>query len=297
MVFFNHATRQMTTKIVYYGPGLCGKTTNLSADLWSHLPEGAGRDGVPQHRDGPHPVLRSAAHGRGHRRRVQDQAPALHGARAGLLQLHPQAGAQGGGRHRVRGRQPDRHAGRQPGEPPEPRRKPAGTGPGPQGHPHGVPVEQAGPEADRRRWRPWSGNSTRGHGQLPGHRPGRRAGSSKPSAASPGWPWPTSSACTWAMAAAQGAAAAPEVPARSRAAPAGSCPSCRNPRPPGAGFRPLPIELPRLRHPARPSRVPRKAGRSCPGASRPGTSPCRGASFLGCAPARAPAPRRRFRRP
>lgn len=31
MVFFNHATRQMTTKIVYYGPGLCGKTTNLNA--------------------------------------------------------------------------------------------------------------------------------------------------------------------------------------------------------------------------------------------------------------------------
>jgi len=30
MVFFNHATRQMTVKIVYYGPGLCGKTTNLN---------------------------------------------------------------------------------------------------------------------------------------------------------------------------------------------------------------------------------------------------------------------------
>jgi small GTP-binding protein len=30
MVFFNHATRQMTAKIVYYGPGLCGKTTNLN---------------------------------------------------------------------------------------------------------------------------------------------------------------------------------------------------------------------------------------------------------------------------
>ena len=30
MVFFNHATRQMTAKIVYYGPGLCGKTTNLT---------------------------------------------------------------------------------------------------------------------------------------------------------------------------------------------------------------------------------------------------------------------------
>jgi len=29
MVLFNHATREMTAKIVYYGPGLCGKTTNL----------------------------------------------------------------------------------------------------------------------------------------------------------------------------------------------------------------------------------------------------------------------------
>src|SRR6476660_4515028 len=28
MVLFNHATREMTAKIVYYGPGLCGKTTN-----------------------------------------------------------------------------------------------------------------------------------------------------------------------------------------------------------------------------------------------------------------------------
>src|SRR5512136_2553981 len=30
MVFFNWATMQMAAKIVYYGPGLCGKTTNLS---------------------------------------------------------------------------------------------------------------------------------------------------------------------------------------------------------------------------------------------------------------------------
>ena len=29
MVFFNYTTMQMTAKIVYYGPGLCGKTTNL----------------------------------------------------------------------------------------------------------------------------------------------------------------------------------------------------------------------------------------------------------------------------
>src|SRR5437764_11473966 len=29
MVFFNYATMQMAAKIVYYGPGLCDKTTNL----------------------------------------------------------------------------------------------------------------------------------------------------------------------------------------------------------------------------------------------------------------------------
>lgn len=29
MVLINHAAREMTAKVVYYGPGLCGKTTNL----------------------------------------------------------------------------------------------------------------------------------------------------------------------------------------------------------------------------------------------------------------------------
>ncbi len=29
MVFFNYASMEMSAKIVYYGPGLCGKTTNL----------------------------------------------------------------------------------------------------------------------------------------------------------------------------------------------------------------------------------------------------------------------------
>jgi len=31
VVFFNYTTMQMTAKIVYYGPGLCGKTTNLQS--------------------------------------------------------------------------------------------------------------------------------------------------------------------------------------------------------------------------------------------------------------------------
>ena len=37
MVLFNHATREMTAKIVYYGPGLCGKTTNLQF-IYDSLP-------------------------------------------------------------------------------------------------------------------------------------------------------------------------------------------------------------------------------------------------------------------
>jgi small GTP-binding protein len=42
MVFFNYSTQQMTAKIVYYGPGLCGKTTNLQYiyDKTSNLSRG-----------------------------------------------------------------------------------------------------------------------------------------------------------------------------------------------------------------------------------------------------------------
>ncbi len=39
MAVFNYSTRELTTKIVYYGPGLCGKTTNLQY-IYDHLKEG-----------------------------------------------------------------------------------------------------------------------------------------------------------------------------------------------------------------------------------------------------------------
>ncbi len=42
MVFLNYTTMQATTKIVYYGPGLCGKTTNLQ---WIHNRTAAGSRG------------------------------------------------------------------------------------------------------------------------------------------------------------------------------------------------------------------------------------------------------------
>jgi signal recognition particle receptor subunit beta len=38
MVLFNYSTRELTAKIVYYGPGLCGKTTNLQY-VYESLPD------------------------------------------------------------------------------------------------------------------------------------------------------------------------------------------------------------------------------------------------------------------
>ena len=38
MVLFNYSTRELTAKIVYYGPGLCGKTTNLQF-IYGSLPD------------------------------------------------------------------------------------------------------------------------------------------------------------------------------------------------------------------------------------------------------------------
>src|SRR4026209_327126 len=38
MVLFNYATRELTAKVVFYGPGLCGKTTNLDY-IHKTLPE------------------------------------------------------------------------------------------------------------------------------------------------------------------------------------------------------------------------------------------------------------------
>jgi signal recognition particle receptor subunit beta len=39
MVLFNYSTRELTAKIVYYGPGICGKTTNLQF-VHENLPGG-----------------------------------------------------------------------------------------------------------------------------------------------------------------------------------------------------------------------------------------------------------------
>lgn len=43
MTFINYASREINCKIVYYGPGLCGKTTNLQYIYDSTAPQAKGK--------------------------------------------------------------------------------------------------------------------------------------------------------------------------------------------------------------------------------------------------------------
>ena len=43
MIFINYASREINCKIVYYGPGLCGKTTNLQYIFDSTAPQARGK--------------------------------------------------------------------------------------------------------------------------------------------------------------------------------------------------------------------------------------------------------------
>ena len=43
MSFINHSSREINCKIVYYGPGLCGKTTNLQYIYAKTNPEAKGK--------------------------------------------------------------------------------------------------------------------------------------------------------------------------------------------------------------------------------------------------------------
>ena len=56
MVLFNYSTKELTAKIVYYGPGLCGKTTNLQY-IHGNLPDQVKEDALPGHEDGPTPFF------------------------------------------------------------------------------------------------------------------------------------------------------------------------------------------------------------------------------------------------
>ena len=43
MVLFNYSTKELTAKVVYYGPGLCGKTTNLQYIYDKTNPQAKGK--------------------------------------------------------------------------------------------------------------------------------------------------------------------------------------------------------------------------------------------------------------
>ena len=61
MSMINYASREINCKLVYYGPGLGGKTTNLEFVYNKVAPGSRGQDDLARHRDRAHPVLRFPA--------------------------------------------------------------------------------------------------------------------------------------------------------------------------------------------------------------------------------------------
>ena len=120
MVFFNYATMQMAAKIVYYGPGLCGKTTNLHVIYAKTSPKSRGEMVSLETESDRTLFFDLLPIEVGRHRRIQDPAPALHRARPGLLQHDPQARPEGRRRHRLRGRLPAADARGEHREPQEP---------------------------------------------------------------------------------------------------------------------------------------------------------------------------------
>ena len=113
MVLVNYSGKEINAKVVYYGPGLCGKTTNLEA-IYGRVPD-ANRGKMVSMKTRTERTLffdflplepRRA-------RRIQDPLPSLHRAGSGLLQRHAKAGVEGSRRPRVRRRLPAREDGRE----------------------------------------------------------------------------------------------------------------------------------------------------------------------------------------
>src|SRR5712675_133041 len=77
MSIINYVNKEIQFKIVYYGPALCGKTTNLTY-IHSQVAEAHKGELVS---------LATAAE-RSRRQGIQDQVPTVHGAGPGDLQRH-----------------------------------------------------------------------------------------------------------------------------------------------------------------------------------------------------------------
>jgi len=94
MPLINFAAREINYKIVYYGCGLCGKTTNLQYIHRKINPEARGKlvsIATEEERTLYFDFFPHARHRQGH----ADALSPLHGAGPELLQRQPQAGAAG----------------------------------------------------------------------------------------------------------------------------------------------------------------------------------------------------------
>ena len=123
MSMINYASREINCKIVYYGPGLGGKTTQSRARLRQGRPGYARQTHLARHGNGADALLRLPSRRPRHDSRLQDALPSLHRPRPGLLQRQPQAHPEGRGRHRVRRRLADGAHGSEPGGHAEPLRQ------------------------------------------------------------------------------------------------------------------------------------------------------------------------------
>ena len=145
MVLFNYSTKELTAKVVYYGPGLCGKTTNLQ---WIH-------EKLPIKNKGKMLSLATETD----RTLFFDFLPIELGTIRGMrtrIQLYTVPGQvfynatrrmvlKGADCVVLRGRQPGGDARRQPRELREPAPEPRGERDRPRRDPDGAPVQQARP--------------------------------------------------------------------------------------------------------------------------------------------------------
>ena len=78
MSFINYSSREINCKIVYYGPGLCGKTTNLAVHLQQDQSRFEGKDDLARDRDRENPFLRFPAARARKDPRFPDALPSLY---------------------------------------------------------------------------------------------------------------------------------------------------------------------------------------------------------------------------
>ena len=152
MTFINYASREINCKIVYYGPGLCGKTTNLQYIYDKTNPGAKGKlISLATETDRTLffdflPLELGTVRGfktRFHLYTVPGQV---------FYDAEPQADPEGRGRRDLRGRQPGRAHGRQRGGDREPADQPEEPGLRPH---RPSPTCSSSTSATCPTWRPW----------------------------------------------------------------------------------------------------------------------------------------------